>query len=447
MKYEIVSQEKNIVVTRVVYEAHEVDEAVSASVREISSRVNLKGFRKGRAPRRALEMFVGRGAIISEAARALAERAIDEAAEGLDIISVAPPSVGTVDLKEGQELTFDITFEARPEVTLPDLAELSAERTVYTASDQDLETEIERLRDGAATLEPTDEDRPATAEDIVEVQYSSSQVLEKGDKVLERERKTVFHLSTLRSDIREPIVGHKPAEEFTFEIKMEDDYPDKNLAGARIRYEMEIVRFRRREVPEMTDDLARALSGGRLETVDALRDEVRKALEGLAKDRSESSLRESALEALSKAAIVDVPDTMVLRQYDAMRSREEEQIKNATGKSLEEYLAETETKPEDYERELKESAARIVRNTLVLDTLIEREEISFTQDDLSAEIIEMAQNMRMNPQTLADQISGDRDQFIALADRVRHRNGLKYLAEHVEAVDVEPKEEHKEDKD
>ena len=439
MKSEILSQERNVVVVKSVYEASEVDKTVSRTVRELSNKVNIKGFRKGHVPRKALEMYVGRGAIYRETLENLAQQALDEIVAEYDLDLVTNPNLDVKELKEGEPLEITFTFEVRPEVKLPELASLEAEKIVYRVQDADVDEELHHLLEANAKLEPIDEDRPATMDDIVETQYTSYRVEGDDNAVeLERDQKNTLHLSTLRKDIADSIVGHKLAEEFFFDIKIEDDYPDEKLVGATLRYKMEILQFLKRVVPEETDETIEEITKGKYKTVDELKAELRRKMEQDASNHSDATLRESALDALSDAAEVDVPDTMVERQYESMKREQSDQIQRELSQSLEEYFEKNNLNVSEFEDNLRKRAAQIVRNTLVLDALAEKDEISFTSDELNEEIVQIARSMRANPQEVADRLGKNRDEFVSVANRVRTKNTLNHLVSLVKVREIDP---------
>ncbi|MDL2263329.1 trigger factor [Synergistaceae bacterium OttesenSCG-928-I11] len=439
MKSEILSQERNVVVVKSVYEASEVDKAVSRTVRELSNKVNIKGFRKGHVPRKTLEMYFGRGAIYKETLENLAQSALEEIVSEYDLDLVANPNLDVKELREGEPLEVTFTFEVRPEVKLPDIATLEAEKIVYRVEDVDVDEELHHLLEANAKFEPTGEDREATMDDIVETQYTSYRV-EGEDKAeaLESDQKNTLHLSTLRKDIAESIVGHKLAEEFSFDIKLEDDYPDERMAGATLRYDMEILQFLKRVVPEETDETIEEITKGKYKAVDEIKAELKRQMEQNASDRSDATLRESALTVLSDASEVDVPDTMVERQYESMRRDQSNQVQRDLNQSLEEYLEKNNLNVAEFENNLRKRAAQAVRNSLVLDALAERDEISFTSDELNEEIIQIARSMRANPQELADMLSKNRDEFASVANRVRTKNTLTHLTTLVKVKEVDP---------
>ena len=444
MKTEILSQERNVIAVKAEYEAGEINKAVGQTIRELSSKVSLKGFRKGHVPRKTLELYFGRNKIYSETA----ERIVREAMEGIvseyELDLVATPKLNISDLEEGSPFSAEFTFEVRPEVTLPDLAAVQATKTIYGTDDAQVDEAMNQILESNARFEPIDDDRPATLDDIVETRYTTYSLgKDGGADVIESEKKNIMMLKNVRKDIALAIEGKRPAEEFSFEITLEDDYPDRRLAGVTVRYDMEILQFMKREIPEATDENVKELSKGKYNTAAELKAELRKQMEEAAEERSELSLRESAVKALAASAEVDIPDTMIGRQYDAMRRDQDARLRQDLGLTIDEYITKNSLNVTDYDARLREHAAEIVRNTLVLDALAEREQISFTSDDLNAEIMRMAASARVNPQQLADALAKDKDEFSALATRVRTRNTMSFLAGKVSVIEVP---EAKEDK-
>lgn len=442
MKSEILSQERNVVVVKAEYEAPEVDRAINRTVRDLSNKANIKGFRRGHVPRKTLELFFGKNGIYREALEHLAGEALESVVSEYDLDLVAEPKAKLDEIAEGKPLSMEFTFEVRPEVTLPDISELSAEKVVYGVEDAEVDEAFGQILESNAKLEPVDEDRPATKDDIVETEYTSYAAGEDGEqKVLEENQKSTLMLATLRPDIADAIIGHRLAEEFSFEITLEEDYPDARMAGTTIRYEMEILQFMKRVVPEATDENISTFSKGKYSTIDELKTELRRQLEENAAERSMGTLRESAIKALAAASEVDVPESMIDRQYTAMRREQDGTLQRDLKQSLEEYLKNNNLSVDEFDGNLKKKAEEIVRNTLVLDALAERDNINFTSDELNEEIMRMASSMRVNPQELADSLGKNREEFTSMAMRVRSRNTINHLASLVKVVEVEPKQE------
>ncbi|MDR1580205.1 MAG: trigger factor [Synergistaceae bacterium] len=437
MKSEIISQENNVVVVKTEHEAGEVDKAVNRTIRDFSNKANIKGFRKGHVPRKTLELFMGKNVIYKETLERLANEALEAVVNGYEIDMIAEPKFKLGDLAEGKPLEIEFTLEARPEVELPDISSLVAVKKIYNVHDSDVEAGLRQVLESNARVEPTDEDRPAQASDIVEVEYTSYVERAGTTHAVERDRKNTFFLSSLRDDIAGAIIGHGPGEELSFDIVLEDDYPDPKIAGHTVHYELKILNLMRRILPEMNDETVSEISRGKYRTVDELKSDIRRQLEEDASAHSEAGLLQSALEALVKNAKVDVPDGMVDRQYSAMRREQDGQLMRDLSQSLDDYLANNNLSVDEFDGRLRKKAEETVRSTLVLNALADRDEILYTSDDINAEIMSMAAALRVNAQQLADSLGKNTQEFTNVVSRVRTKNTMKHLASLVSVVEYE----------
>jgi trigger factor len=444
LKSEILSQEKNVVSVKVEYDSGEVDAEVGKTLRELSNKANIKGFRRGHVPRKTLELMIGKNSIYRETVERLAGRALENVISEYELTLVVEPKLELDDLAEGRPLGMKFTFEVRPEVELPDISALSAEKTIYAVDEEDVDECLRQVLESNAHLEPLQDDRPAEESDIVETQYSSYQIQNGGKlKSLEKNKKGTLYLSTIRRDIAEAIIGRKPAEEFSFDIKLEDDYPDKRMAGGTVRYELEILNFMKRVVPDVNDETIEEISHGKFHSVGEIRADLRAQLEKDAAASSDASLYDSAVKVLSEATEIDVPETMIDRQYLAMRRERDSQVREALKLSLDDYLTGNNLSVEEYDGNIRKRAGELVRNTLVLEALAERDDISFTNDDINEEIIRTANSIRVNPQELADMLGTNKQEFTNLVKRVRTKNTIKHLATLVQVTEkAAEKHEH-----
>jgi trigger factor len=439
LKSEILSQERNVVVVRANFDAGEVDSAVGKTVSELSKNARIKGFRPGHIPRKTLELFFGRAEIYKQTVERVTQEAMKTIIAECDLDLIASPGTEIGSLAEGTPLDVKFTFEVRPEVTLPDISSLVGEKIIYKVSDSEVDAALSQILEANAKLAPVEEDRPASKEDTVETEYSS--FLIGGDdslKELEHKKKATLHLPTMRTDIADSIVGHPIAEEFSFKIRLEDDYPDKRIAGSEIRYDIEILQILKRVVPKADDADIVEMTNGKHQTADEFKSELRQNLEINAAERSEAGLRNASIKALAAAAEVYVPETMIERQYDAMRKEQDGNLRRNMGQSLSEYLKNNNLSVDEYDARLRKSAEESVRNALVLDALAERDEISFTSEDLNAEIMRMSTVMKVNAQSLADSLSKNKEEFAEVVNRVRTLNTVKHLTSSVQVKETDP---------
>ena len=128
MKTELLGQEKNIVRVKVEFEAAEFSKGLAEALGEISRSTNIPGFRKGHAPRRVIEMRVGRQALYNEALEKILPAALQQVVEDYDLETISDPSIHIDDIHEGEPVTCELILEVMPETELPVLKEIEVER-------------------------------------------------------------------------------------------------------------------------------------------------------------------------------------------------------------------------------------------------------------------------------------------------------------------------------
>lgn len=446
MKSEIISQEQNVIVIKAEYDIQTAAEAIRGAYRDLAANVNIKGFRKGHVPAKMLELHLGRPAIYRHAMEELLRHALETVVREHDLNLVIDPQITAGRLEEGMPFEVTLTLEVRPEVVLPELTDLIAERTVHEVTDELVESSVNRFLDSAAELKSTGEDRPLTETDIAEVEYSSS-VVDSSGKVTELEEKkknTIFlGQETLRPEIKEALLGKKLAEEVCVELQVEADHPEKRLAGKTLRYNMEVMDILRREVPELTDEVAEKISQGRFKSAEELREGVRQQVAMSLSMKDAESLRNSAVDKLASACEMEIPDSMIQRQKDAMRRGHEDQIRKDLGQSLDEYLQNNSLDPEEFDKGMADRAREIVRNSLAVDALMDKENIGCTAEDVDREVTSMAYNMGVEPDQLKKYFVAERDRIQEVVAQVRSRKTVDFLVSKVQVTNV-PVENNKE---
>ena len=126
MKTEILSQEKNVVEAKAQFTAEEINKAIENTYKDISKKANIKGFRKGKVPRRMLELYFPKDAACAETLEKLLGDAIDNMVEEFELKLIADPDLKPEPLKENEPYEFTVKFEVTPEVTLPELGDVEA---------------------------------------------------------------------------------------------------------------------------------------------------------------------------------------------------------------------------------------------------------------------------------------------------------------------------------
>ncbi|MCW1713002.1 MULTISPECIES: trigger factor [Synergistaceae] len=453
MKTEVVSQEKNIIVLKAEFDAEQVNNAIDKTIKDLSKKANIKGFRKGHVPRRTIELYFGMKGICAEALEKIVPEAIDKMIEEYELNLIAEPRLEPGDLKEGEPFVLQATFEVTPDVTLPDIEAIEAEKTLFEATEEMRDENIVRLLESRSELAPTYEEREITGDDYVSVKYTSSVVDPEGNvSPVESDQKTEIHLGqqNMRPEVVEAIIGKKPADTATVEFSVEEDPQNKDLAGKKMRYEIEVLGIMKRITPELTDETVVEMTQSRHKTVDEFKEEVMSQLKAAAEQHSLDSLKDSAVRKLCDLSDVELPETLITRQKEAMKADQAQKIRKDSGMDMEEFFEKSGMDKESYENELDQAARVVVKRALVLEAIADANDIQWTPEELDAEINRLAISSRIDPKKLHDYIFNDRDRLFELAEKIRSRKAVDFLITKVKVRETEEdktvSEEDKENK-
>jgi trigger factor len=440
LKTEVVSQEKNIIVLKAMFDTEQVKEAIDKTIKDLSKKANIKGFRKGHVPRRTIELYFGMKGICSETLEKLVPEAIDKMIEEYELSLIAEPKVEPCELKEDEEFTLQVTFEVTPVATLPDIETIEAVKTIYAPTEEMRDENITRLLEAHSEISPTYEEREITKDDFVSVKYTSSLVDQDGTaSEIEKDQKTEINLGqgNMRPEVVDAIIGKKPGDNVTVEFTVEDDSQNKELAGKKTRYEIEILGIMKKVTPELTDETVLEITQSKHKTTEEFKEEVMSQLKAAAEQHSLDSLKDSAVDKLCSLAEVELPETLIVRQKQAMREDQAERIKKDAGMEMDDFFEKSGMDKESYEKELDDAAKVVVKRALVLEALADANDIQWTPEELNAEIHRIAISSRIDPKKLHDYIYEDRERLFELAEKIRNRKTVDFLITKVKVTEQE----------
>ncbi|MGN0882247.1 trigger factor [Cloacibacillus porcorum] len=450
MKTEILSQEKNVVEAKAQFTAEEVTKAVESTYKKISKQANIKGFRKGKIPRRTLELYFPKDAVYAETMENLVPDAIDKMIEEYELKLIAEPDVKPGEIKEGEGFEVTVKFEVTPQFDLPNLEEIEVEKTMYETTDEMVEDQVKRIVESRAEMVPTYEERPLTKDDYASVQYDTFLYYEDGsEKKAEEGQKTEIFLGadTMRPEVVEALVGKAPGETVSIELPVEGEEAKKDHV-VKSRYEIEVLGIMKKTTPELTDELVIEITQSKHKTTGEFKEEVRKQLEAAAENQSKENLKDTIVNKIAGMVEVDVPMTLIERQKDSIRKQQAERIKRENNMTMEEFFEKSGMNKESYEAELDMAAMNIVKRALVLEAVAEANDIEWTPEELTQEITSIARMSGVDPKKLQDYIYGDRDRLFEMAEKIRNRKTVDYLVTTVKVTEVpEKKAEEKVEKE
>jgi trigger factor len=363
--------------------AETVDATYDRVLNRLASRSKLEGFRPGRAPRALVEARLGPAVLREEVVETMVPEVLRQALEEKAINPIDNPDVEVVELERGRPARLKATVSVMPGVTLADAASLKVVTPSVDVTDEMLERRLQDVREPMAEITPVD--REARAGDIavidVEVEADGELVPSESRQAMEAELKD----GVLLPELLEAIPGAKVGENRSVTVKFPDDYGEPRLAGKDGTIKVTVQGVKEKVLPDLDDALAKQLSDGKHETVEAYRSATREQLEESAKALSQMAREQAAVKALVDASAVEIPDALVERELASHLDSLDRSL-HRQGLRLDRYLEYLGKTPEQWIAEERPEAESHVKRDLVLDEFARREHIEPTDDEVTTYI-------------------------------------------------------------
>lgn len=406
-----------------------VERVRAAVLRELGRRASIPGFRRGKAPRSVVERFVDQEVLRGQIIDSLLEDAYDAATEKAGITPLDRARIGDASLTEDNGMAFSATVTLRPEIELGEYKGLKVTRHITPVTDESVQAELERIRSRRAQFGELPEEEPVAEGDLVIVDYDALVDGEKKDDASVQGYPLEVGSDQLFPEMNEALPGSRIGETREVEVRYRDDHSDPALAGKTAQFKVKIREARRRQLPELDDEFARAVSD--LDTMEALRQRVRDNLEAVGNALADDDVRTQLIQQVSDGASLDVPDALVGREVDR-RIEEIEGELDRRGLTLHQHLQNTNQSFADWRADIEADSRAAARRALVLDEIGEREKIQVTEGELHEEMDRQAEREKATRQVIRERYSSDPPQFSRLVTRLYHRKVVQFLLDNAE---------------
>ena len=395
MKVTVENGENQQVTLTVEVEAAEVSKAVEKAVKRLSNRVNIPGFRKGKAPRKIIERNVGMDAIMQEAFDIVGPKAFADALEEQKIEPVSRPQIDIETLEDGKDLVFKATVTPRPEVKLGEYKGLKVEKKVEAVTDEDVEKQLKTFQDRQGKMVDAPEGSAVKDGDFTTLDFEGFVDGEAFEGGKGQDYPLQIGSGSFIPGFEDQLIGAKIGEEKEVNVTFPEEYHAKELAGKAATFKCTIRSIKQKELPAMDDELAKKVS--KFETLEELKADVRKNLEENAARKAENDQKSAAIEMATNNITVDIPAVMIDNRVEGM-IREMAMRLEQQGMSFDAYLQYAGTDINKIREDYRETAEKNVRTDLMLEEVAKAEDIKVEAKDLDAEVAGMAAAYGATPQ-------------------------------------------------
>ena len=423
-----------------VIPAEQFDEAMQKAYLKNRSRINVPGFRKGKAPRALIERMYGEGVFYDDALELLFPDAYEAAVKENDLKPVDRPEMTSVDqIGAGQDLKFTCEVFVRPDVELGQYKGLEVEVTKQTVSEDDVNARIEQDRQkGARTIDV--EDRPVEEGDTVNLDYAGSVdgVAFAGGTAQGQTLKIGSH--QFIPGFEEQMVGMQIGEEKDLNVTFPEQYHSEELAGKAAVFHVKVNSIQRTELPELDDDFAADVSD--FNTFAEYKDSIVKELTERAEKNNEVTIENALVEKAVDNATIDVPHAMIHEQLDYMM-REMEMRMAYQGLRMEDFLKYTGQTREQLEHSYHGEAEKRVRIELTLEAIRKAEGIEPTEEEVKKQIEEQAKRMGREVEDFEKTLTDEQRAY--LSDTAAIQKVVDLMKADAKVTEKKPEEEKTED--
>ncbi|HBV75300.1 MULTISPECIES: trigger factor [Vibrio] len=355
--------------------AANIEDAVTAELRNIAKNRRFDGFRKGKVPMKMVAQMYGK-AVRQDIMGEVMQRHFIESIVKEKINPAGAPTFAPVDMGEGKDLVFTATFEVYPEVELKGLDNITVEKPAVEVKEEDVAEMIETLRKQQSTWAEVEEAVGEASRATIDfVGYIDGEAFEGG-------KADAFPLEMgqgrMIPGFEDGILGKKAGEEFSIDVNFPEDYHAENLKGKSAKFDIKLSKVETRELPELTDEFVSKFGvteGG----VEALKAEVRKNMERELKQAIKGRIKEQAINGLVEQNEMDVPSALIDQEVEVLRQQAAQRFGGNPEAAAQ------------LPRELfEEQAARRVKVGLLLGEVIKTEELKADDERVKALIEEMA---------------------------------------------------------
>jgi trigger factor len=386
----------------------ELEGRLERRAQQLGRELKLPGFRRGKVPAPLVIQRIGREVILEEAVRDTLSSWYSDAIESSGIVPVGDPQLDLGELPpKGQALEFSIEIGVLPKAELGDYKGLEVGRREPEVADEQIQHEIDAMRERLARLETAE--RPATAGDFVVVDYVGSLVGEgaEGEQALApfaggegRDQLIELGSGNLIPGFEDGLLGAGAGETRTVALKFPVDYGSEELAGRDASFEITVKEVKLKELPEVNDDLA--IDAG-FDDLEELRADIRKRLLELDEERVDAEFRQAALDAAVAVAQMTVTPELVEARAREMWERMLHSLSHR-GISREAYLQITGRQEADILTEMQPEAELALRREAVLTAVVAAEGIDPPDEDLLEALAPTAERESLEPQQLLEQL-------------------------------------------
>lgn len=408
-------------VLNIEVDSEALEKHLDQAYRRIVGKVNVPGFRKGKAPRVIFERSYGRDRLIDDALETMVPEVVDQAIEESKIERGGTPRIEVIERDPAPKIK--ATVPLVPLVELGEYKSISFDEQPEDVSDEQVDEALERVREGQASWEPKESaveiDDMAVLESV-DGRAGGVEIISSKDVEYVVFSEATYPVPGFSTEI----IGMKPGDTKQFSLILPDDYPDKKAAGETAEFNVTVSEVKKKILPELDDALASGVGEG-FDTFEELKAKVRNDLEAQANDFFKRQIEDKAVDAVVELSRVEIPPLTLDHESEHVLTEQQQQL-SRYNMSLQDYMSGIGKTPDELMAEARETAEVRLTRALIVEELSTAESIEVSDEQLREEI----DRLKQTATSPADRASYESDSAReSISTMIRRRSALERLVE------------------
>lgn len=384
-------EEKNMVKLVITSSDEEFEKGLEQAYNKNKSKINVQGFRKGKAPRKIIEKFYGKEVFFEDAANAIIPEAYAKAAEesGLEIVS--QPEIDLVQLEDGKPFIFSATVAVKPEVELGQYKGVEVAKADVEVTEDDINAELDKVREQNSRTVNV-EDRPVQDKDMTVIDFEGfidGQPFQGGKG--ENYPLTIGSHSFIDT-FEEQLIGKNIGEETEVNVTFPEDYHAEELKGKPATFKVTVKEIKEKQYDDLDDDFAQNVSD--FDTLAEYKEDLKKTIGERKANEAKNKKEAEAIDKIIENAKMDIPSAMVDTQVRQMAEDFSRRLQQQ-GLSVEQYFQFTGLTADKLFADMQPEAEKRIKSRLVLEAIVKAENIEVSDEEYESELNKMAESYGM----------------------------------------------------
>lgn len=435
MSVQVEKLEKGMAKLTIEVSAEEFEKAVNTVYQKQRNRIQIPGFRKGKAPRKMIENMYGAGIFYEDAANEIIpdayEKAYDECGEEI----TSSPEIDVEQIESGKPFIFTAVVALKPEVKLGEYKGVAIDNFSAEVTEEEVNAEIDRERDNSARMVSV-EDRPVQDGDMTELDFEGFVDGEAFEGGKGENYPLTIGSGAFIPGFEEQLIGAELNKEVEVNVTFPEDYNAEHLAGKDAVFKCTVKEIKVKELPELDDEFASEVS--EYDTLEEYRANVRKGLEERKAKQMKDEKEDAAIAAVVEHAEMEIPDAMLATEQRQMLDQFAQRI-TMQGMQMEQYMQMTGNTREMMLEQLKPQAERKIKSRLCMETVAKAENITASEEDYEEEMKVMADAYQIEVDKVKEML-GEKEKKSVMED-IAVRKAIEFVAENAVVKEKEEKTE------